>query len=357
MSQATARRSRTPTHSNSAAAKRRRWARLPDDRLLDVRLCDLGLTVERSALQRRVQRLHEELDERGLRFRPHVWLSTEWFSPDGIPGIAAPFYLAHPRLTRLEEKFLLHVEGATHAQCMKILRHEAGHAISTAFRLHRRRAFRDAFGAVTRPYPDIYKPRPASRHHVHNLDWWYAQAHPAEDFAETFAVWLKPDSRWRSRYAHWPALRKLETVDAMMHEIAGQAPPVRSRKRYESIATLKTTVRAYLEEKQRRYAGTGADAFDTELRKLFSDDPAHAHRPTAASLLRRMRPELRDSVSRWTSAHPYTTDQVVRDMADRCKQLKLRLTCDERRARAEVHLMILAQTMKYLHGGNLPVAL
>jgi len=324
---------------------------------MSLRLCDLGLRVDHSPLRPRVDRLYDELADHGLRFKPHVWLSTEWFSPDGIPGIAAPFYLAHPRLARLEEKQMLHVEGAAFAQCMRILRHEAGHAISTAYRLHRRKAFREAFGSVTRPYPDSYKPRPASRRHVHNLDWWYAQAHPAEDFAETFAVWLKPDSRWKSRYARWPALKKLETVDAMMGEVAGVTPPVRNRRRYESVATLKTTVGAYFEQKKARYAGNCPDVYDGELKKLFSADPSDAHRPTAASLLRKMRPELRASVSKWTGAHPYTIDQVVRDMADRCRELKLRLAGPEPHARREAHLMITAQTMRYLHGGNLPVAM
>ena len=55
-----------------------------------------------------------------------------------------------------------------------------------------------------------------------NLANWYAQSHPIEDFAETFAVWLRPGSRWRSRYADWPALRKLEYVDALMQEVDEQ---------------------------------------------------------------------------------------------------------------------------------------
>ena len=324
---------------------------------MKMRLCDLGLKVANSPLAPRADRLHDELAERGLKFKPHVWLSTEWFSPDGIPGIAAPFYLAHPRLARLEEKQMLHVEGAAFAQCMRILRHEAGHAISTAFRLHRRKAFRDAFGSVTRPYPDIYKPRPASRHYVHNLDWWYAQAHPAEDFAETFAVWLKPDSRWKSRYARWPAMKKLETIDAMMSDIAGQTPPVRSRRRYESLATITQTLGDYFAQKKERYAGNCPDVYDRELKMLFAEGGQRNGRPTAASLLRRMRPELRESVSKWTGAHPYTVDQVVRDMADRCRELKLRVATPEAHARAEARLMITAQTMKYLHGGNLPVAM
>jgi hypothetical protein len=114
------------------------WASLRDEKLLDIRLCDLRVGIEGTSLEERIARLHRELEARGLRFRPHAWLSDEWFSPDGVPGIAIPFYLAHPRLARLERRQVGEVEGGTAAWCMKILRHEAGHAIDTAYRLHRR---------------------------------------------------------------------------------------------------------------------------------------------------------------------------------------------------------------------------
>ena len=41
----------------------------------------------------------------------------------------------------------------------------------------------------------------------------YAQKHPDEDWAETFAVWLE-GGPWRRRYRDWQvALAKLEYVD------------------------------------------------------------------------------------------------------------------------------------------------
>ena len=108
---------------------------MSDEQLLGMRFCDLKLNYERTPLARRVRRLYRELDKRGIAFRPHVWLSEEWFSPDGVPGIAAPFYLAHPRLERLERRMMRHVEGGSAESAMRILRHEAGHAIDTADRL------------------------------------------------------------------------------------------------------------------------------------------------------------------------------------------------------------------------------
>jgi hypothetical protein len=126
-----------------------------DEELLDLRICNLGIQIEGSVVEERIEQLYEELAERGVSFRPHCWFTDEWFSPDGVPGIGIPFYLGHPRLMRLERKQMLEVEGGTHEWCMKILRHEAGHAIDTAYRLRRRRQFRDVFGKVSQPYPEF----------------------------------------------------------------------------------------------------------------------------------------------------------------------------------------------------------
>ena len=160
-----------------------------------------------------MREIRRDLQRRGMRFRPHVWLSEEWFSPDGVPGIAVPFYMAHPRLMRLERQFMDEVEGGNANWLTRILRHEIAHALDNAYRLRRRKEWRRVFGRASRPYPDIYRPRPASRDFVLHLGHWYAQSHPTEDFAETFAVWLQPKARWRREYQGWPALRKLEYVD------------------------------------------------------------------------------------------------------------------------------------------------
>ncbi len=151
------------SNARSRATRRRRrdplWADYKDDELLDVRIKDLGLRFEGTPLEERVGRLHAELESKGLRLKPHAWLSTEWFSPDGVPGIACPFYLAHPRLMKLERKQMLDVEGGTERECMKILRHEAGHAMATAYRLPYRRDYQRTFGK-SRPYPTLLQASP-----------------------------------------------------------------------------------------------------------------------------------------------------------------------------------------------------
>lgn len=325
------------------------WTKLTDRELLEVRLKDLDLDWTRTWLAGPVAQLHEELDWAGIRLKPHVWLSTEWFSPDGVPGIAIPFFLAHERLRRLEKRKMLSVEGGRERDCLRLLRHEAGHAVSTAFRLHRRPRWRDTFGPFGKPYPESYAPRTSSRDYVQHLAGWYAQAHPAEDFAETFAVWLDPRSRWRSRYRDWPALHKLEVVDDMMASIVGVVPRVRSRRFVEPLRESTETLREYYESKQDRYGAHTPTVFDEDLLRLFSDDPRHRRRETAVAFLRRTRPRIRTIVARWTGEVPYTVDQVIGDMIERCKALELRLATSAAQSVDEASVLVAVHTTRYMH--------
>jgi hypothetical protein len=333
------------------------WFDYTDEELLDLRLCDLDLRIEGTVVESRIHRLYDELEARGIRLRPHVWLSREWFSPDGVPGIAVPFYLAHRRLMRLEQRMILEVEGGTARECMMLLRHEAGHAVCTAHRLQYRRRWRETFGKASQRYPTFYKPVPYSKEFVLHLDWWYAQAHPAEDFAETFAVWLNPNSRWRRQYREWPALEKLEFVDELMTEVAGQRPQVRSRRHIEPLRQSRITLRRHYSQKQRRYRSDAPDIYDRDLRRLFPESAGRRDRGSAAAFLRRVGPEIREAVAEWTGQYQYTIDQVLRDMIDRCKDLKLRLKRPERELKMHAMLLVAVQIMNYLHGGHHRIAL
>jgi len=287
------------------------WASLPDSELLQLRFKDLKVTIAGTWLERCLEDLHDELAERGLRIRPHAWISNEWFSPDDTPGIAIPFYLAHPRLMRLERKRMIDVEGGTVADCMRILRHEAGHVVQVAYQLHRRRRWRELFGPSSRRYPRYYRPNPASRRYVYHLPLWYAQSHPDEDFAETFAVWLTPRSNWRRRYARWPALKKLQYVDELMAEIAGQKPLVTRRLRVEPLSQLTQTLAEHYEKKQAHHAIDYPKIYDRDLRRIFSADPRHRRSPAASAFLRRNRAKIRQLVSKWTGEYQLTLDSTI----------------------------------------------
>ncbi|MGE3174899.1 MAG: putative zinc-binding metallopeptidase [Planctomycetota bacterium] len=333
------------------------WIDLPLDELLDVRLCDLGLRIEGTALEARVQRLHDELARAGLRFRPYVWLSTDWFTPDGSTGFAIPFYLAHPRLVRLEHAQMLEAEGSTGDECMRLLRHEAGHALDNAYRLHRRAAWRRTFGRYSEPYRLDYHARPDSKDYVQHLDRFYAQSHPAEDYAETFAVWLAPGARWQRDYEGWPALKKLEALDAMMADVAGRPQAVRSRDRSDSLPTLKATLRDYYRRKQASYANSQPWMHDRELVWLFRPAARRGggRGESAATFLRNLRVDLRGRTASLTGHYRYVVDQALDAMIARCKELDLRRSRSAALTRLGAAVLLTMVTLTLtLPGGKKP---
>jgi Putative zinc-binding metallo-peptidase len=335
----------------------RNWVEWPTERLLDVRICDLPLRIEGTELARNIRRLYEELKNRDLKFRPHFWLSDEWFSPDGIPGVAIPFFLAHPRLRRLEREMMLSVEGESAAECLKLVRHEAGHALLNAYRLNRRRDWQHVFGKSSARYPDTYLPRPHSKRFVLHLPNWYAQAHPHEDWAETFAVWLRPNSDWRKRYRDWPALKKLEYVERLMREIRARPPQLRNRREALPLRSLKLTLRAYYTDKQKRYRKDKLEFSDVDLSRLFSDAEEHKANEKASRYIRRSKSEIMDIVSRWTSEYNYRINDVLQEMIDRCDALNLRVARDDVAMKPEIAACLTALVMNKLHTGGFRVSL
>jgi hypothetical protein len=312
------------------------WETLSDDQLLSLRFCDLELTIEGTELEPAIERLYGELTTRGIRFRPHCWLAQEWFSPDGIPGIAIPFYLAHRRLMGLERRFMREVEGGNRNWLMRILRHEAGHAFDSAYRLRRLRRWREVFGPASLPYPDTYRPRPGSRRFVQHLGEWYAQAHPTEDFAETFAVWLKPNSPWRREYRGWPAFGKLEYIDALAGELGAAKPKVIDRSTIEDVADEVRTLRRHYELKLARYRMPRRSGADELLLKVFTAAPPRKTAAKAASVLRELRNPLRQQFMRTGAFSEYLVHQVMRLMIERSERLDLYVRGPRRELKAQL---------------------
>ncbi len=316
--------------------KRYAWETLSDDELLSLRFCDLKLSIKGTELEEAILRLYRELEVKGIRFRPHCWLAQEWFSPDGIPGIAIPFYLAHPRLMRLERHFMREVEGGNRNWLMRILRHEAGHAIDSAYRLRRRSQWRAVFGPASLPYPDAYRPRPGSRRFVQHLGAWYAQAHPTEDFAETFAVWLKPHSAWRREYRGWPAYAKLEFIEALAKDVGASKPAVSSRGTIENVRLESRTLREHYEKKLAHYRLPRRSGADELLLKVFTAVPRGRTRLKAATLLRELRQPLRRQIQRSGAFSEYLVHQVLRLMIERCEALNLYVRGPRRELKAHL---------------------
>lgn len=350
------RRRHTPARGAKPIA-RDAWATLPREQLLDLRIRDLRVRLDGTWVEECVHELYDELADRGIALRPHCWLSSEWFSPEGISGIGIPFYLVHPRLMRLERSMMLEVEGGTRAECMRILRHETGHALQHAFALHRRKRWREVFGSSSIPYPESYRPNPASRNFVQHLRLFYAQSHPDEDFAETFAVWMAPRSAWQKRYAGWGALQKLEYVDALMSELRGRRPASRARERMDPASGLSTTLREYYDGKRAQYAVTYPTTYDRELLKIFSNAPKHANRELASTFLQQHRTEIRRTVSRWTGEYEFTLDQLLRDMIGRCRELKLRVAGAQRQVLLDFAGMLAVRTVHFLYSRRVSIAM
>lgn len=300
------------------------WARYPDEELLDLRFADLEITTPGVFLETCLERISSEMALRGIRFRPRVWVSDEWFSPDGIGGFAVPFYLTHPRLKRLERRMMYAVEGGTRRECLKLVRHETAHALQHAYRFERRRDWQRIFGRSSLRYPDRYRPDPTSRDYVHHLQDWYAQCHPDEDFAETFSVWLPPRSPWRSRYAGWPALAKLAYVDRLMGELSTRAVPRVSRRAIDPLNRLRTTLREHYRERRRRFGVDRTTSLDAPLRSFFDGGRPTGHRHKGAALLRHIRPDVEAGVAPRSFEAEYALAMVYDDLINRSEVLALR---------------------------------
>lgn len=304
-----------------------------DEDLLATRLCDLPIAIEGSELVPRIEQLAAELEGRGLVFRPAFYLGDEWFSPEGVPAIAIPFYLAHPRLKALEEKMMMEVEGGSPEWCQRLLRHECGHAIEHAYGLHKARKRRELFGPRSADYdPDSYRPHPYSKSFVRHLPNWYAQAHPDEDWAETFAVWLDPAIDWRRQYKGWRALAKLEYVEEVISKIGRKPPPVSDGKHEYALSKLRFTLDTFYKRRRRLYATDSPDFYDNDLRRLFAALEGESKVPTrkgAAAFLRRHKRALLISVSRWTGERKVTIELLLKKLIDRTQTLSLVLAREE----------------------------
>lgn len=328
------------------------WVALKDEEMLALRLCDLGVRIEGSELEARVRQLSEELAARGVSLRPDCYLGDEWFSPAGSPAIAIPFYLAHPRLKTLELHQMLEVEGGSPEWCQRLLRHECGHAIDHAYQFSSRRQWRKIFGSPDTEYtPETYRPRPYSKSFVRHLANWYAQAHPDEDFAETFAVWLAlTPEEWRQRYLGWKALEKLEFVHTLMQEVAGSPPAIKKTHRISEASKLRRTLARYYAARRKLYAEDFPDFYDADLRAIFGNGEPGAE--SAARVMRKNRAALIASIVQWTGQRKYTVSMLVRKLIQRCQDLKLSAPRDAARLQFDLSAYLAALVTNHLHTGR-----
>jgi hypothetical protein len=192
--------------------------------LLSRKISELPLKMEGTHLEGLIIGLYRELEAAGIAFKPNIYLSDSWGCPNEVPVIGVPFYLADPALCHLLGQ-MSGIEVENDMTVMMILRHEAGHAFNYAYRLYDKPEWKTLFGPFSQPYQDDYQVDLSSTRFVHHLAGCYAQKHPDDDFAETFAVWLTPYSHWQTAYAGRPALEKLQYVERITAEY-GEKPPI-----------------------------------------------------------------------------------------------------------------------------------
>ena len=292
--------------------------------LLDRRISDLGLSIAGTAVERLTNQLYDELAARGLAFRPPVYLSDQWGCPDGTPLIGVPFYLADARLAKIEEEQSVEIEGEQDA--MRYMRHEAGHAFNYAYRLYDRADWRQTFGPYSRPYRDRYRANPFSREYVRHILGWYAQKHPDEDFAETFAVWLTPGRDWRREYAGWPALAKLEYMDAVLKEVGHLEPRVPALTPDDlPVEEMHYTVGEHYQSAEESIPIEDERHFDGDLRTLFASAEDAPRGELAALFVRRHRKEIVGRIAYWTGESTSVVRAFVDFIAARGEALDLRV--------------------------------
>jgi hypothetical protein len=327
---------------------------LTEEQLLDMRIRDLPLRLDGTWLADRVGQLHRELRSNGIAFEPVCYLADEWLTPEDEPVIGIPFYLAHPRLIALQKKFMFEAEGETSDWCMKLLRHETGHALSYAYRLHERRDWQKIFGSSSQAYEDTYRYRPYSKSFVRHLDYYYAQYHPDEDFSETFAVWLTPGLDWRKQYRGWKALDKLHYVEQLMKEIAGQPPIVAKGGRYWRADKIRSTLRRHYSKLRKAEAESRPEFHDTNLRRMFPEGKARDEsRLSIARILQQYRKPLLSMVSSWTHEKRYMVNGVYKAVYQRAKALRLVTEDPEAIAMLQLSTYLTTLMMNYRYSNKL----
>ncbi len=328
---------------------------LTDEQILKLRFKNIKLSVSGTDVQTYIEKLYSELAAKGLTFRPQIFLGDEWFSPEGMNAISVPFYLAHLRLKDLEKTLMLEVEGEDPVQFMKLLRHEAGHCFDHCYKFSKRKKWSQVFGSPGIDYqPDCYRPQPYSKSYVKYLERWYAQAHPDEDFAETFAVWLDPETNWEKEYQKWPgALVKLKYLDQLAQESIRIKNSADKGRPPSAVAYLTSTLEKYYQKRRRENADEYPDFYDSDLKKIFNGKAELTSREfSAARFMKRQRKAIVATVAWATSERKFTIDALVKRLIDRSEQLELRLGKSETQTTMEAASFLTSLVKNYLFTGK-----
>lgn len=324
-------------------------------------ICELQLRIDGTPLEPVIEEFRQEVRAKGIRIQPHCYLADQWGVPFGSISIGIPFYLASDELTAYHGEQAGLIEGAGRADLLRYLRHEMGHVVNYAYRLYETEEWVALFGSMTQPYVEEYRPIPFSRRFVRHLPGWYAQKHPDEDWAESFAVWMAPGDAWREDYKDWPTARaKLEYCERRMRELSEQEPPAVVQDADESVESIRLTAEQFYEQNN-PLGGEFPEGLDGALRSIFEDvdRPEYtttAVRRPAAELVRRLKNPITSDVFRWTGHFPEHTHRLLRHLSARLESLS-QVYPEDREAQVIVALTALVTSLAMnhvFHGSYLP---
>jgi hypothetical protein len=325
--------------------------------LLNTRICDLGLRLKGAPIEPCLGQLEAEFKAHGIVYQPRFYLSDSWGCPNEVPIIGIPFYWADKRLMRIEEEQTGEVESS--ADFMQYLRHEGGHAINYAYRLWEDPEWTQTFGRFHQAYRDAFDPDPYSRHFVRNIAHGrqhrttYAQKHPDEDFAETFAVWLTPRSGWRRRYQNWPAMKKLLFVERRIRRLRRKQPLRTSGPLVEPVSSLTLTLADHYGHRAERFRTNAQGFVDDKLRRVFPEVRGGVPSLPAQVFLRRRRQTLVRRISYWSGMDPEEIDMIMNKLEDRARTLNLRTKSrDEPERIVDIASLVTAMAVQFNNSGG-----
>ncbi len=175
-------------------------------------ICDLTLSFEGNGLATAMNALRDEVRAKGLQFWPNWYFGDDDFwTTDRAISVNVPWFLGDD-IVRLA----VASRGTqyTDDDLLRILRHEYAHALLYAFEGWKHWHWVQAFGDFDKEYTEDWEPdaskdadfvahldRPGTGGLLH-----YAQKHPDEDWAETFATWISGE--WQAQMETGSDLRK-----------------------------------------------------------------------------------------------------------------------------------------------------
>ena len=329
--------------------------------LLSTPVCDLGLRLPGTPLRSYVERALAETRECGVAIEPFFYLSDGYGCVQGTGNIGLGFWDATDLLRDVHHD----ARGYTRDEMdlVLLLKHEIGHAFCYSHKLFQLPQFREVFGIrgnffATYPDHDRYLYDPYSLDHVNPDNDHYAQKHPDDDFAETFATYVDRTQAWRERYGNRSgALRKIGFVAELIDRYGTESPIIAPGSGLIDVPVeeVRKTVAQFFRISRSRYLRAAEGYLDDDLRRIFRTRGRTQRRCLAAStLLRHHRQFVEAAVARRLRMRDrHTVVDLLDKIRSRVKTLGLvYLVEEEHRTLSELYGLVLHKALLFQKFGT-----